>query len=87
MTSAPDYAVQTAALTIIPGREAVGANRIEISPTARLRFDEVMSSCHRIKGTLLAATATRVAIEQADAALAEIEMQARAARLALKRGR
>ncbi|MDO9471921.1 MAG: hypothetical protein Q7J28_02615 [Caulobacter sp.] len=71
----------------VPGPEPVGSDRVEIGDTARLRFDEVRGRVARISSTMLSRTATRAAVEQADAMLAEIEQQAKAARIALARGR
>lgn len=76
-----------APLTVVSGSGGDAPARVEISPTARLRFDELRSNAGRIATTMLAASATRAAVEQADAALAEIAAQAHAARLALRRGR
>lgn len=65
----------------------VNSDRVEIGETARLRFDELRGRVARIGSTMMARTATRAAVEQADTMLAEIEQQARAARIALARGR
>lgn len=83
----PNIRIIRAAPTVAPALAPIGSDRIEIGETARLRFDELRGRVARIGSTMMARTATRAAVEQADAMLAEIEQQAKAARIALARGR
>lgn len=71
----------------IAAHVAIGSDRVNISPTARLRFDELRGRVARISSTMLSQTATAASADQAEAMLLEIAEQARAAGLALKRGR
>ena len=66
-----------------PVHTLIGSDRVNISPVAGQRFDELQRKVSRISGTMLGTSATRAAAEQAAAALSEIEQLAKAARVAL----
>lgn len=75
-----------AVVSTTPAHTPIGSDRVTISPTARLRFDELHGRVARIAGTMRSMSATPAAFEQAEAMLQEIAAQAHAARLALRRG-
>lgn len=80
----PNIHVIRAAPAVLAAPGPVGADRLEIAPVARLRFDELRGRVAKIGSTMLGVTATQAAVDQAEAALAEIEQLAKAARAALR---